>query len=97
MTCRERAIEIKELETQILSFLRGISVDHRIHDWLIEEFHIVYSQVAAINDANKQSLENARSDVSKQHEELTGLRLRNLISDQEYITQLIIFYTMARR
>jgi site-specific DNA recombinase len=83
--CSEPSIELRDLERQILALLRSISIDSRIERWISEEMTISGEQLKLEAQARKQSLGQALANVKGQLNELTGLRLRNLLSDDEFL------------
>ena len=62
-----------------------MSIDSRIERWISEEMTIGGEQLRLEAQARKQSLGQALDNVKGQLNELTGLRLRNLLSDEEFL------------
>lgn len=85
--CPERSVELAALEAQIEDFLSSLSIPRRIEEWIAESLAGAAGQRAADEAARKRSLERARQDIRSQLSELTGLRLRNLLSDEEFVAQ----------
>jgi site-specific DNA recombinase len=96
-TCKEPSVEVAALESQVLDFLNGISIDRRVHDWLMTELQHEDAKLLDTNEAVRQSLAMAQSDVAKQLDELTGLRIRSLIDDSEYMAQRHVLETERLR
>lgn len=85
--CPQPSIEATALEQQIQTFLNSLILDPVVETY-------VRDQIAAGDDALKQehearrlSLQRALDATAGQLNELTGLRLRNLLSDDEYLTR----------
>ena len=84
--CKEPSLEARKLEAQIEDFLMSLTIDPSIETWLNQ----------SIGEVNAQALEDARGriagfktaldGVEKQQRELTNLRVRALIDDDEYLT-----------
>jgi site-specific DNA recombinase len=85
--CGQRYVEVVDLESQILGFLDGISISEKAHNLMLRRFEEgrenrngqMIDQKNAIQktlDANKASLDN-----------LTKLRIRGLITDEEFVVQ----------
>ncbi len=85
--CREPAIEGKKLEAQISEFLLSITIEPRVADWLMEAINGLGDQLKAEMVARKMQVQRALSRVQGQLRELTGLRLRNLLTDEEFTAQ----------
>jgi len=83
--CSEPSIELHDLERQILTLLQSISIDSRIERWIIEEMAIGGEQLQLEVQARKQCIGQALDNVKNQLNELTGLRLRNLLSEEEFL------------
>ena len=87
--CPERSVELTSLEQQIETFLESLTVHDTALEW-IESWSTSEKQRDDDSEqARKRSLESARENVRGQLHELTGLRLRAMISDDEF--------TMRRR
>jgi DNA invertase Pin-like site-specific DNA recombinase len=85
--CKEPSVELKVLEMQILAFLGKLGIDQEVHDWVIRELKYDDAHQTAASDAIRKSLDASRDDVDRQLRELTGLRLRGLLSDDEYLSE----------
>lgn len=85
--CSEASIELRDLERQVLRLLRSVSIDSRLENWIREEMAAGGEQLRLEAQAYKQSLEHALEAVNNQLNELTGLRLRGLLTDEEFIRQ----------
>ena len=81
--CPEPSLEAKGLELQICSFLKSITIDQDLHDWLVRE------AVTAEKDKNgketlRRSLAATIRDIEKQETTLLDLRIRDQINDNEF-------------
>lgn len=84
--CKEPSVEIKDLETQILAFLKSVGIHPRLHGWMNSQFQPSASD-EEVERAISQSLRVAKTSIASQLTELTGLRLRQLINDEEYLSR----------
>ena len=85
--CREPAVEAKALDEQIEAFLRSITVAPAIAGWLVA---VLDSHAGALKieaHARRQSLALGLQATKTQLVELTGLRVRGLLTDAEFATQ----------
>lgn len=85
--CSEPSVELRSLEHQIEQFLRTLAVEPSVEEWLLEEIALSTQRLENEEQARRRSLERALADVVAQLNELTGLRLRTLLTDGEFIAQ----------
>lgn len=85
--CYEPSVQAGELERQIVQFLREISVTDRIHRWVVEKLDHVAAQDKDTATTRLQSLEKTRASLETETENLTKLRIRDMITDDEYLEQ----------
>jgi site-specific DNA recombinase len=83
--CTEPSVEVRSLEGQIGEFLRRIGVREGFEEWIFEQLTLGSEEIKDEQQAHKRSLEKALNEVETQLNELTGLRLRNLLTDDEFI------------
>jgi len=82
--CRERSVEARDLEAQIVAYLSNLSVPEGLADWARERLRrSAIGQAAARREREKLS-DKALKDIKDQTRELTSLRLRRLIDDTEF-------------
>jgi site-specific DNA recombinase len=85
--CTEPSVELKSLERQIANFLQSVDIDFRFEGWVLDQTAIDADRIEAEEDARNQSLRAALTETGKQLNELTGLRVRNLLTDEEFVRQ----------
>ena len=85
--CPQPSIEIKELELQIAQFLEGLTIPDRVHRAVIAQFNDLRGHWDTIEDARKRSVEKALRGIATELSELTSLRLRNLLTDNEFLSK----------
>lgn len=85
--CRQPYVPLESVEHQVLAFLESITISEPIHQWLLERLERMADQDRNVQNAQKDSLEKARSAVERQLDNLTKLRLRDLVNDEEYTRQ----------
>lgn len=83
--CTEPSVELQSLEQQIGSFLQTVDIDIRFEGWILDQTAIDADRIGAEEEARKRSLEAALTETGAQLDELTGLRLRNLLTDEEFV------------
>ena len=85
--CRQPSIEGRELERQLLAFLESIILPASLHDWALRM--VKQTESERIEQA-KREMHNQRhilADTVHQLDNLTSLRLRDLIDDTEFATK----------
>jgi site-specific DNA recombinase len=83
--CSEPSIELRNLEMQIQGFLRSLTIGPALEKWIFEQIAIHARQFEEGEKAREASLMHARDDTEAQIKELTGMRVRGLLSDQEFV------------
>jgi hypothetical protein len=83
--CDEPSINVGELEEQIVDFLGTLLIPQPLHDAVMAEIVQLERERDATERPKEDSLQQALKAVSVQLSELTSLRLRNLIADEEFI------------
>lgn len=85
--CSQPYLEVKKLERQILDFLEEISISDRCHNWAIGKLDRVFAKDRESSNLARVSLERTFKDKSKALDNLTQLRIRDLITDEEFTIQ----------
>ena len=85
--CPELSIELRSLEQQIENFLCSLVVEPEMQSYVVNELAVTAEQSEKDKGAFRTSLEKALEQVAAQLNELTGLRLRNLLTDTEFVAQ----------
>ena len=83
--CPQRSIEVEELELQILRFLHKLSIPDRIHAWALARLNAAFAKTRADSEMQRLSLEKAIAANQRETDNLTSLRLRDLITDSEFV------------
>jgi site-specific DNA recombinase len=83
--CSQGAIEAKALERQFVDFLRTITLTDRLAELLLLGLDSLAVRSHEMEAARVQSLRNSVRAVDGELMELTKLRLRALLSDQEFV------------
>jgi len=85
--CDEPYVQVADLERQIVEFLREITIPDKFHNWLTAKLDRVAQRNKHADAAKRLSLEQARLSMEKELDNLTKLRIRDLLSDEEYLKQ----------
>jgi len=85
--CRQPSIEESALDGQIAEFLDSLAISNDLHKWIIEEVEFGTARSKDQEEIRKKSLTKSLDEVEAQLAELTGLRLRNLLTDDEFVAQ----------
>lgn len=82
--CEQPAIRREELEKQIASFLGRLWLPEDIRAMAVETLRGRQEQVLALERAARQNNEKELADIERRIGELTRLKLRGLLSDEEF-------------
>lgn len=85
--CTQPSLTLPALETQIEQFLASLTIEPDFEAWLLNEITANAGQFDRDLDVRRQSLERAVHAVQAQLKELTTLRLRNLLTDAEFLAE----------
>lgn len=82
--CRERSLEARDLEAQMVAYLSNLAVPEGLADWARDRLRrSAVGQAAAQRERGLLS-DKALKDIKDETRELTSLRLRRLIDDAEF-------------
>ena len=85
-SCHAKCIEEKQLEKQIVAFLRSVALDRSETDRALEAVEEARKDHGAETNI-KESLEQTLAGCARHMDNLTKLRFRELISDEEFVRQ----------
>jgi len=80
-------VQAGDLESQIAQFLREITIPERFHDWAIAQIDRLKNDEETTSVAKRESLAQAKTAATKALDNLTKLRIRDLISDAEFLKE----------
>lgn len=83
--CLQPSVDIRSLESQIIDFLSNISVSARVHPSALDAAMRAELGHPSEGEAARQSVNRTLSDLWNQLSELTVLRVRAQISDDEFV------------
>jgi len=82
--CHQKPITKKDLENQIDTILSKIQISKKFKDWALKYLHEIHGQEADDRTSIYKSLQEAYNAVQDKLDSLLDLRVRELISDNEY-------------
>lgn len=82
--CRQPSLEVKELEQQIDAYLARIQIDEELEAWALKFLNEVNDREIEDRTAVYHSLQKAYNQTQKYLDNLTQMRYRDLIGDEEY-------------
>ncbi len=91
--CSQKAVEVKELESQILQILDTISIPKTLRDWYIQRLEEYFDYEAKDEIPILESLQKAQADCQKRLDNLLKLKISpqnadgELLSDDEFAAQ----------
>ncbi len=83
--CSQKYIQEQELERQISQFLQTITIADDFKDWAIKVLRDIHEEEQGKNIAASKSLHKRYTEIKTELSELMNIRLRGLLSDQEYL------------
>ncbi|MEK7185662.1 MAG: zinc ribbon domain-containing protein, partial [Patescibacteria group bacterium] len=85
--CRQPYVSLRSLEQQIVDFLEGVSLPDRLHRWAVDRGRLSVAARAAEAEEQRRSAQAHLMSVENQLVNLTKLRVRDLLTDDEYLKQ----------
>jgi len=82
--CTQPPIALRDLEKQIVLFLESISIDEDVHRWLATRIDRWAGDETKRDTSSRESLQAALDATDRQIDTVTKLRVRDLISDEEF-------------
>ncbi len=86
-TCKQPSIPTTELEQQINEQINTLTILPEFKDWALEILQRENDKEIATRSSIQQSQDNTVADTQKKIDQLTQMRLRELIDDTEYLEQ----------
>ena len=85
--CKEPSIELRDLERQMLKFLRSIEISDAAHKATVRELQRDKAGRHEEAQMRVKSLRKTLAETESQIRELTGLRTRQMIGDEEFLSE----------
>jgi len=85
--CAQPYLELKKVEGQIRTFLTEISISDKFHHWALQRLDKAAAQQKTLGKTARASLEQAMQSLAREHDNLVTLRLRDLLTDDEFLTR----------
>jgi site-specific DNA recombinase len=85
--CHQPSIQEEKLEGKLIEFLGEIAPPESIHEWAVSHLDLMEKDSKASAETKRRSREQALQATKKQLDNLTSLRIRDLISDEEFTEQ----------
>ena len=82
--CTQPSIEVRQLESQIVEFMKQLSIAAPVFDWLAKQLSQFNGGLKSEQEAITEKHALAVSDYEKQISNLTDLRLRDVLTDDEF-------------
>lgn len=85
--CPEPSVEARALDAQISAFLRTLALEPHLHDLMLRSGLRQREELTRLATSRRAALEASLRDLDRQAEELTTLRLRGRLTDDEFLAQ----------
>jgi site-specific DNA recombinase len=85
--CRERSVEQNDLERQFADFLASLVVEEDARSWALAALLDEREDMEVAAEVERRSREAAFADIAIQLGELTTMRLRRMIGDDDYLRE----------
>jgi DNA invertase Pin-like site-specific DNA recombinase len=85
--CRQPSIEVTDLERQLRNVLQQILIPDRIHNWTIRQLIAAKAQGMDEHRLQVEQLRRSIADIRRHLANLTDLRVRGLIDDDDFLAR----------
>ncbi len=85
--CSQKVIERAVLEKQISSFLRSLTISKKLRDWTLVVLRELHDEESEKGRKALKALHHRYESCQFEITELLGLRLRKILSDDEYLAK----------
>jgi hypothetical protein len=85
--CRQRTVTVQMLERQIELFLSDLTLPERIHSWAVQTLAADDKVEQQAIEERRKTLHDAQERTKRALENLTSLRVRDVISDDEFLQE----------
>lgn len=85
--CGQPYLSLEELEDQVVEFLDEITLPERFQKWALARVERTMAERRRNRDNQRNSLLRAQAAIAQELENLTKLRIRDLLTDEEYLKQ----------
>ena len=85
--CGQSYLRAEDLESQIGQFMDEVTIPQTVHAWIQQELNFALGSQKDRLTAQRESLERALQTLLRRRDSLTDLRLRELLSDEEFVRE----------
>jgi site-specific DNA recombinase len=82
--CKQRYISLRNLEQQVTEFVQTVSLPQKFERWATNRLEQTFSDRKRMLEAQKSSLLKEQAALERETDNLTKLRIRDLLTDEEY-------------
>lgn len=87
ISCSQSYLEVKELEKQIDNYLGRIRISEKFRNWAINYLRLRNDKEIEDRTARYKNLQETYNQSQRQLDNLTQMRYRELITDEEYVRE----------
>lgn len=101
--CKEPAIELKELEKQMVDRIESIRISDKFHEWAIKNVHQMKGNDEALREKELQNLRKIHDESQKKLDNLFNVMIspingdKSLLSDEEFKVRKVELTTERNR
>jgi len=85
--CGQRSITAAQLNAAFRAFLGNLAVPQRLHEWGIQQVADARAREQELRSVRSESLQHAYDEATRALHNLTTLRIRDVIGDDEFTSQ----------
>lgn len=85
--CKQKYLRVEKLEEQIMAFLDKIHLPEKHVSWALEQLQTVKADEESLHKVSVTSVSRAIAECEKKLNNLLDLKLKELITDEEFVSQ----------
>ena len=87
LRCTQRCLRAEQMDEQICQFLGTLALPAKLEHWANNQIHLSQAKQTELKAQQQESIKRAIADNNRSLANLTSMRIRDLISDNEFIKE----------
>jgi DNA invertase Pin-like site-specific DNA recombinase len=85
--CRQKSVEVRNLEAQFRAIFEELSLPDETYKWVIAQLEKFKAHAATELESKRRTLVSSIANVERRSDQLTDMRARSLIGDEEFMAK----------
>ncbi len=85
--CKQKQLNLSKIEDQVENILSDMTIPEGWADWAVKWLRHLNEEQSGTSDVVRTSLQNTYNEIQKKIDNLTDMRLQDLLTDEEYASK----------